>query len=84
MQGRYSRYRGRNPEYTVHVLLCQADYTRYEGSRLQTALARVAVRPGAALLRRLRGYLRPKCHPVLLDTRLNSRTTVRLNIFQVP
>ncbi len=42
-----------------------------------------ARRPGQLLKRRLAGFLRPKCHPILLDTAINSRTTVRLNIFQV-
>ncbi len=42
-----------------------------------------ARRPGQLLKRRLAGFLRPKCHPILLDTAINSRSTVRLNIFQV-
>ena len=42
-----------------------------------------ARRPGQLLKRRLAGFLRPKCHPILLDTFINSRTTVRLNIYQV-
>lgn len=63
-------------------LVLQADYTRYEGSHLRTSLARLAVQAGANLGRRLCAYLRPKCHAILLDTTLNSRTTVRLNIYQ--
>ena len=62
--------------------MVQADYTRYEGAHLRTSLAHVAVQPGGALQRRLCCYLRPKCHPILLDSSLNSRSTVRLNIFQ--
>ena len=64
-------------------VLMQADYTRYEGMHLWQTMTRAARRPGQLLRRRLAGFLRPKCHPVLLDTAINSRTTVRLNIFQV-
>mmetsp|Transcript_43236 Transcript_43236/g.112063 ORF Transcript_43236/g.112063 Transcript_43236/m.112063 type:complete len:190 (-) Transcript_43236:432-1001(-) len=39
-------------------------------------------RPAAKLLSRLALYVRPKCHPLLLDTRLNSPATVRVNIYQ--
>ena len=68
---------------TVHFA-GQADYTRYEGMHLWQTMTGAARRPGQLLKRRLAGFLRPKCHPVLLDTVLNSRTTVRLNIYQVP
>ena len=61
----------------------QADYTRYEGMHLWQTMTGATRRPGQLLRRRLAGFLRPKCHPVLLDTAINSRTTVRLNIFQV-
>ena len=68
------------------TLVCveQADYTRYEGMHLWQTMTGAARRPGQLLRRRLAGFLRPKCHPILLDTAINSRTTVRLNIYQVP
>ena len=37
---------------------------------------------GSTLRRRLYSFLRPKCHGVLLDTRINSVATVRLNVYQ--
>ena len=37
---------------------------------------------GNTLRRRLYSFLRPKCHGVLLDTRINSVQTVWLNIYQ--
>lgn len=39
--------------------------------------------PGKVLAAKLRAYLRPKCHPVLLDGTINTPMTVRLNIYQV-
>lgn len=39
--------------------------------------------PGQQLPAKLCHYLRPKCHPLLLDATINSSSTVRLNIFQV-
>ena len=71
-----------NPVTKFVLMLVQADYTRYEGAHLRKSLANVAVQPGAAIERRLCSYLRPKCHPILLDSSLNSRSTVCLNIFQ--
>jgi len=38
---------------------------------------------GRQLPVRLMLYMRPKCHPLLLDATINSPFTVRLNIFQV-
>ena len=35
------------------------------------------------LAAKLRAYLRPKCHPLLLDGSINSPATVRLNVYQV-
>ena len=35
------------------------------------------------LAAKLRTYLRPKCHPLLLDGSINSPATVRLNVYQV-
>ena len=39
--------------------------------------------PGQQLPSKLCHYLRPKCHPLLLDATINSSSTVRLNIYQV-
>lgn len=39
--------------------------------------------PGKALLSKLCAHVRPKCHPLLLDTSINSPATVRLNLFQI-
>ncbi len=32
---------------------------------------------------KLCAHVRPKCHPLLLDTSINSPATVRLNLFQI-
>ena len=37
---------------------------------------------GRQLAAKLKAYLRPKCHAVLLDPAVNSPATVRLNLFQ--
>lgn len=39
--------------------------------------------PGRMMSSKLRTYLRPKCHPLLLDGNINSPATVRLNVYQV-
>ena len=39
--------------------------------------------PGKALVGKLCAHVRPKCHPLLLDTSINSPATVRLNLFQI-
>jgi hypothetical protein len=69
----------------TRTLEVQADYSRYLGDdfRLRdsfTVEASSAV--GSTLRRRLYSFLRPKCHGVLLDTRINSVATVWLNIYQ--
>lgn len=38
--------------------------------------------PGLQLEQKLRQHMRPKCHPILLDSSLHSAVTVRLNLFQ--
>ena len=72
------------PRVSTLQSITQADYTRYEGMHLWQTMTGAARRPGHLLKRRLAAFLRPKCHPILLDTAINSRTTVRLNIYQVP
>ena len=39
--------------------------------------------PGQALRWKLRYSVRPKCHPLLVDNKLNSRGTVLLNVYQL-
>ena len=39
--------------------------------------------PGKALSAKLCAHLRPKCHPLLFDSAINSPATVRLNIYQL-
>ncbi|BDA46320.1 probable telomerase reverse transcriptase [Coccomyxa sp. Obi] len=62
----------------------QADYTRYAGAHLASSLTiPLTKEPGKALLGKLCAHVRPKCHPLLLDTSINSPATVRLNLFQI-
>ena len=71
------------PGVVSSTLEVQADYSRYAGEDLRDSMtveATAAV--GATLRRRLYSFLRPKCHALLLDGRLNSAATVRLNIYQ--
>ena len=67
------------------TLEVQADYSRYLGKdfRLRDSFTVEASHVvGSTLRRRLYSFLRPKCHGVLLDTRINSLPTVWLNIYQ--
>lgn len=69
----------------VSTLEVQADYSRYLGEdfRLRDSFTVEASRSvGSTLRRRLYSFLRPKCHGVLLDTRINSLPTVWLNVYQ--
>ena len=59
----------------------QADYTRYVGEDL-TAGVNVAS-TGMQLQLKLCLFMRPKCHPLLFDRRINSPDTARLNAYQV-
>eukprot|EP00775_Hariotina_reticulata_P002142 gene2142-2461_t len=71
--------------HTVSLEL-MADYTRYSGQHISTALTlnrgRAGERPGRLLLSKVMSYMRPKMHALLLDTVINSPLTVRLNIYQ--
>ncbi|KAJ9534464.1 hypothetical protein QJQ45_016169, partial [Haematococcus lacustris] len=61
----------------------QADYTRYVGAHLATSLTvPLTARPGRQLAQRLAQSLRPKCHPLLINTALNSHHTACLNVYQ--
>lgn len=61
-----------------------ADYSRYSGQHIAASLTLPLARtPGRQLPTKLAGYMRPKCHALLLDTGINAPATVRLNIYQV-
>ncbi|GFP92112.1 telomerase reverse transcriptase, partial [Phtheirospermum japonicum] len=66
------------------TLEIQGDYTRYLNSHLSSTLT-VSCRGkvGSQLKAKLRCYLRPKCHPIFYDSKINSPRVVRLNIYQV-
>lgn len=73
------------------LLLCPAtgaitsDYSRYFGAgALEDSIAvSLGPSPCEAVTRMVRAFLRPKCHPVLLDGHINSLRTVALNVFQM-
>lgn len=62
-----------------------SDYSRYLGTgALEDSLSiGFGPAPKEAVLRMARSFLRPKCHPVLLDGHLNSLGTVALNVYQM-
>lgn len=63
----------------------QADYSRYVGNELyirDSFSLEGTVAVGTTLRKRLFSFLRPKCHAILLDARINSIAVVRLNIYQ--
>ncbi|KAK9817956.1 hypothetical protein WJX72_004857 [[Myrmecia] bisecta] len=67
----------------TRTLEMQADYTRYVGEHLASTLTLPLVKnAGQQLAAKLCAYMRPKCHPLLIDTTINSAATVRLNIYQ--
>jgi hypothetical protein len=39
--------------------------------------------PGVSLIRKLKYYVLPKCHALLLDSRLNTAETIAVNTYQV-
>ncbi len=61
----------------------QADYTRYSGERLISTMTLPHTRAELNLVPKLCQFLQPKCHPLLLDTSINSADVVGLNIYQV-
>eukprot|EP00898_Chlorokybus_atmophyticus_P005135 jgi/Chlat1/5622/Chrsp369S09002 len=65
----------------------QADYSRYwskDGSDSLSDMLTTLLRhsAGCELILRLRQYMRPKCLAILLDPRINSPSTIQLNIYQ--
>lgn len=68
----------------VETLELRADYTRYSGAHMKTTVNMpVARKPGLALGSKICHYIRPKILAVLLDEEINSRLTVRINIYQM-
>eukprot|EP00127_Corallochytrium_limacisporum_P004750 Clim_evm104s172 gene=Clim_evmTU104s172 len=60
------------------------DYTRYAGTYMSDTLTvDTSERPGAALQRKMFAFFKTKCHPLLLDKRLNSEDTIAVNVFQL-
>lgn len=67
-----------------NVAHCNPGKCRYCGDHIATSLTLpLRKKPGAQLAVRLCQYLRPKVHPLLLDSTINSPQTVRLNVYQV-
>jgi hypothetical protein len=63
---------------------CNPGKCRYCGEHIATSLTLpLRKKPGAQLAIRLCQFLRPKVHPLLLDSTINSPQTVRLNVYQV-
>ncbi|BBN17278.1 telomerase reverse transcriptase [Marchantia polymorpha subsp. ruderalis] len=66
--------------YTVEF---QADYTRYSGEHIRSTLTVKRERnQGWHLVLKMCQYMRPKCHALFFDPRINSPATIRLNAFQ--
>lgn len=66
------------------TLEVQGDYRRYLNNHLSSTLTICwQGKPGCSLKRKLCCFMRPKCHPVFLDSNINSAAVVRLNIYQV-
>ncbi|XP_047960910.1 telomerase reverse transcriptase-like isoform X1 [Salvia hispanica] len=65
------------------TLEIQADYTRYLNHHMRSTLTVSRQgKVGKNLKSKLRSYLRPKFHPILYDSNINSPGVVRLNIYQ--
>ncbi|KAG0612718.1 hypothetical protein M758_6G047700 [Ceratodon purpureus] len=65
------------------TLEVQADYTRYIGESIKGSITVVRkTNPGAQVPIKLCHFVRPKCHPMLYDLRINSPSTIRLNAYQ--
>ena len=67
----------------VKSMEMRGDYTRYSGEHISTTLTLPARKsPGVSLGVKLCYYLRPKAHPLLLDSRINSPRTIQINVYQ--
>ncbi|CAM8955176.1 unnamed protein product [Rhodiola kirilowii] len=66
------------------TLEIQADYGRYLKNHLCSTLTiNWQNKPHRSLEQKLRGFMRPKCHPILFDQNINSEPVVRLNVYQI-
>ncbi|KAL3695661.1 hypothetical protein R1sor_009737 [Riccia sorocarpa] len=66
--------------YTVEF---QADYARYSGEHIRSTLTvKREENQGWHLVLKMCQYMRPKCHALFFDPRINSPATIRLNAFQ--
>ena len=57
------------------------DYEKYEQVQLKYAISSVFT--GVELVKKVRAFLKPKCHALLFDGDLNSPKVVRLNAFHM-
>ncbi|KAM0953164.1 putative RNA-directed DNA polymerase [Dioscorea sansibarensis] len=65
------------------TLEIQADYMRYLGAHLRSTITmHMHPRPFYHLRAKLCAYMRPKCHPIFYDSKINSLATVGLNAYQ--
>ncbi|KAL7603250.1 hypothetical protein Lser_V15G15665 [Lactuca serriola] len=65
------------------TLEVQADYTRYMDGNISSSLTVSWLgNPVCDLGEKLCNYLRPKCHAIFYDSKINSASVVRLNIYQ--
>ncbi|XP_072953030.1 telomerase reverse transcriptase isoform X4 [Typha angustifolia] len=65
------------------TLEIQADYTRYCDITIRSTITvQTHARPAYYLRRKLCDYMRPKCHPLLYDSNINSPAIVGLNAYQ--
>ncbi len=79
------RLEARRPEQRRHCILrAEAMHARVFGvCGWKVNGVWLGQEPGKALVGKLCAHVRPKCHPLLLDTSINSPATVRLNLFQI-
>lgn len=66
-----------------NTLEVQADYTRYLDVHISSTLTvSWQGNPVVHLREKVCNYLRPKCHAIFYDSKINSHAVVRLNIYQ--
>eukprot|EP00884_Botryococcus_braunii_P019344 jgi/Botrbrau1/6093/Bobra.177_1s0031.1 len=76
-------WRGVASSLTQQISKCRPTTRGYRGQHVRDSLTLPLTQaPGRYLASKLCAHLRPKCHPVLLDSNINSHATVRLNLFQ--
>jgi len=67
----------------VQTFEFQADYTRYHGNAMRASLTiQRSKNPGATLWNKMAKLIKYRCHPLTLDTNINSLSTVHLNVYQ--